>query len=125
MKTLLGLKPSMVRWSPQVNLAGMPYFERTPDGLRVLETIEKHSGEEWHHVSASYHNRLPTWEDMREVKETFCGKDREAYMVLPPADRYVNDNSYVLHLWCCLDGPVLPDFRRMGPLIRGGSGMTL
>jgi hypothetical protein len=123
-KTLLGLKPSLVRWLPQVNRAGTPYFERVPDGLRVIESFEQ-LDEAWLHVSASYENRLPSWEDMREVKETFCGKKREAYIVLPPEERYINDHKYVLHLWCAIDGPVLPDFRRMGPLIRGGWGMTL
>ena len=115
MKTLLGMKPSMVRWAPQVNLAGMPYFVRIPDGLRVIESCESYDREDWYHVSASFENRLPSWEDMREVKEAFCGKDREAYMVLPPEKRYINDNPFVLHLWCPIDGPVLPDFRRMGP----------
>jgi hypothetical protein len=117
-KTLLGLKPSLVRWLPQVNMVGMPYFERTPDGLRVLESIEKHDGQKWYHVSASYHHRLPSWEDMREVKEAFCGKEREAYIVLPPEERYINDHKFVLHLWCAIDGPVLPDFRRVGPFGR-------
>lgn len=79
--------------------------------------------DDWLHVSASYADRLPTWEDMRAVKETFCGTDREAYIVLPPTERYINDHAFVLHLWCCLDGPMLPDFRRASPL--GSGRMTL
>lgn len=117
-KSILRLKPSPLRWLPQMNRAGTPYWERLPDGLRVIESFESHGGDDWLHVSASYPDRLPTWDDLREVKETFCGPKREAYIVLPPAERYVNHHSCVLHLWCAVDGPALPDFRRMGPFGR-------
>lgn len=118
MKTVLGLKPSLVRWLPQCSMVGTLYFERIPDGLQVFESCESYGSEDWLHVSASFENRLPSWEDMREVKEAFCGKGREAYMVLPPQERYINDHPYVLHLWCPIGGPVLPDFRKMGPFGR-------
>lgn len=123
-KSVLGLKPSVVRWarmSVPALVRGdhsdqeVGAWERIPDGLRVMESFESHCDEDWLHVSVSFPNRLPSWADMREVKETFCGKERESYMVLPPEKQYVNDHPFVLHLWCAIDGPVLPDFRRMGP----------
>ena len=128
MKSVLGLKPSPVRWLPQrapsvlrgdAPAGSVRAWERIPDGLVVFETLETHEGGEWLHVSASrdggYPGMLPTWEDMHEVKRVFCGVDAEAYMVLPPEDHYVNDHPFVLHLWIPVDGPLLPDFRRMGP----------
>ena len=129
MKTVLGLKPSAVRWLPRavpsVVRDGGPEgagtaraWERIPDGLVVFETLETHDGMEWLHVSASRDGMLPTWADMREVKQVFLGPKREAYMVLPPDERYINDHPFVLHLWCSIDGPLLPDFRRMGPFGR-------
>lgn len=118
MKSHLGMKPSALRWLPQTNVVGTPYLERMPDGIRALESIETHSADDWLRVSVSFHDRLPSWQDMREVKVTCCGQRREAYRVLPPTDRYVNDHPYVLHTRCMVDGPVLPDFRRIGPFGR-------
>ena len=120
-----GLHLSMLRWTSVSDVPYDGFWERVPDGLRVIETPEQHNGERWLHVSASYSDRLPSWEDMREVKDAFCGKGREAYMVFSPEERYVNDHPYVLHLWCPLEGAVLPDFRRFGPRLGKSKGMTL
>lgn len=122
-KSLLGLRLSPLVWQ-RIEGYGVMWM-RYPGGLRVKETLERHNGEEWLHVSCSYPTHLPDWDDVRLVKEAFCGKDREAYMVLPPQERYVNDDAYTLHLWCCLDGAVLPDFRRFGPRPGKGEGWTL
>jgi len=71
-------------------------------------------GRRWLHVSVSRPSRLPTWDDLREVKDTFIGRDRKAIQVLPPAAEYVNIHPNVLHLWACLDDDGLPDFRKEG-----------
>jgi hypothetical protein len=87
------------------------------NGLRVIETVNvERDGKCWHHVSASRAARIPDWHDMTLVRLDFVGEDRECYMVLPPAERYVNTHPYTLHLWCCLDAVagVLPDFRHLG-----------
>src|SRR3990167_1384383 len=68
-------------------------------------------GRRWMHVSCSRPSSLPTWEDLRLVKDTFIGIERKAIQVLPPQSEYVNLHPYVLHLWSCLDGDGLPDFR--------------
>lgn len=67
-------------------------------------------GKKWLHVSCAYKNRLPSWEDLKMVKETFIGKDKKAIQVLPPDSEYVNVNPYCLHLWHCVNGDGLPDF---------------
>lgn len=86
--------------------------------LKVLETVGTHFNDRrvWHHVSVSVPSSdgaaLPSWTDLAYVKEQFIGSDREAYVVFPPRDRYVNIKN-VLHLWACMDverGEVLPSF---------------
>ena len=72
----------------------------------------------WLHVSVSHRNgRLPTWREMCEVKDLFCGPARTAYQVHPPQEKHVSIHPGVLHLFCPLDGAVTPDFTRGGETI--------
>lgn len=92
-------------------------FERH-DGLRVIASMCRESdGRRWVHVSASRERRLPSWRDLRDVKNLFLGRERLAIQVLPNESDYYNLHPFCLHLWCCLDGPpVVPDFRKDGAL---------
>lgn len=85
--------------------------------MSVIESVAREDdGRVWHHVSMARRDRDPHWEELRAVKEAFIG-DREAYLVLPPRARYVNQHAHCLHLWSCLsapDGVVLPDFAAFG-----------
>ena len=112
-------------WSTlQFNHAG-GYFKR--GGLQVGLTVQRYGGDEiWIHVSvcgrkghsvgpqdpfheSSYY--LPSFEELKRVKNDFIGEDRWAYQVFPSARDYVNHNPYVLHLYALMDGkPALPDF---------------
>jgi hypothetical protein len=81
--------------------------------LRVLSSQRREGdGKRWVHVSVSRADRLPSWEDLRDVKDVFLGTDSVAVQVLPRRQDYVNDHPYVLHLFRCLDGDPVPDFRR-------------
>ncbi len=62
----------------------------------------------------SHWNRIPTWGELRSVKELFLG-DVYTYLVLPPKEFYVNVTPTVLHLWHCRDGPQLPEFSGVLP----------
>lgn len=73
-------------------------------------------GRRWMHVSCSKPLELPSWDDLKLVKDTFIGRDRTALQVLPRAAEYVNIHPYVLHLYACLDGDVTPDFRVEGTI---------
>lgn len=85
------------------------------DGLRVLGSLEQHQdGNQWAHVSCSYVNRLPSWNDLKAVKEIFLG-DVMAFQVLPPKAEYVNRHEYTLHLWCCLNQELPPRPVRRAP----------
>lgn len=87
-------------------------------GLRVLSSVvvdREQDGRRWHHVSASRANRLPSWEDMCEVKELFVGLERKGIQIFPPRSEYCNGHPFCLHLWSCLDDVAwLPDFRFNG-----------
>lgn len=58
----------------------------------------------WEHVSVSYKNRVPTWDEMCKVKDMFW-KDNECVVQYhPPKSEYVNVHPYCLHLWKKSDG---------------------
>ena len=85
--------------------------------LQAILSVERHDGHLWLHVSACGRTGerrfyLPSWEEMKRVKQDFLG-DVWAYGVLPPARDYVNDHPSVLHLFARMDGAsALPDFTR-------------
>lgn len=53
----------------------------------------------WEHVSVSYPNRCPTWEEMCRVKNMFWNDDECVVQYHPPKSDYVNNHPYCLHLW--------------------------
>ena len=80
-------------------------------GQTVITSLEEHDGRKWDHVSTAFQTRLPTWMELRTVKNIFLGTTRQAMQVLPPEKEYVNINPFVLHLWALADGTrLLPDF---------------
>jgi len=107
-------------------------FQREPDrlfgpwcyreiGLRRMAALYvictarlERDGRRWMHVSCSRRTGLPTWRDLTLVKHTFVGDERVAVQVFPVASEYVNYDANTLHLWSCLDGAVVPDFRAQG-----------
>ena len=110
---------------PRVLPAGWQYNPQSNNccdhvykGLRVLVTAMRYpDGRNWIHFSMSRRDgKLPSWDELRDAKDIFIGKDKKAIQVLPPADQYVNHNPGVLHLFCCLSEDVLPDFRLKGTL---------
>lgn len=83
--------------------------------LRALVSLNRErDGRRWMHLSISRSDRLPSWEELRDAKNELLGRHVKAIQVLPPEDEYVNIHPNVLHLWVCLDGDVLPDFRHGG-----------
>jgi hypothetical protein len=85
--------------------------------IKVIVSIDlPPDGRRWIHLSCSHEDRLPNWEELKEVKERFIGEEKTALQVLPPKSRYVNFHPHRLHLWHCLDGDVVPDFTNNGIL---------
>ncbi|HEY1861518.1 MAG TPA: hypothetical protein VGG61_14250 [Gemmataceae bacterium] len=86
--------------------------------LQVIISVERYDDNQlWLHVSAVGRTGrtafyLPTWTQMKRIKEDFIG-EKWAYSVLPPTADYVNQNEYCLHLYARMDGSnALPDFTR-------------
>jgi len=98
------------------SLDGAAFWRGTIQVIISLGLYDDHNL--WVHVSCcgrkgqtSFY--LPSWEELKRVKNDFIGEDRWAYQVLPPAAEYVNQHPCVLHLWALIDGkPALPDFTR-------------
>lgn len=92
--------------------SSMPFVQNFKkfNGLMVLVSENIYENELWRHVSLSFHNKLPKWKDLREVKDIFIGKDKKAIQVFPKEEEYVNIHPYVLHLWSNLERDPLPDF---------------
>lgn len=63
--------------------------------LRVIAT----DGGGWEHVSASFPDRCPTWEEMCRVKALFWAPEDCVLQFHPPQSEYVNVHPYCLHLW--------------------------
>lgn len=57
------------------------------------------NGGGWDHVSASFSDRCPTWEEMCKVKKIFFDDEECVVQFHPPKSEYVNDHPYTLHLW--------------------------
>lgn len=75
-----------------------------PRGLTVLFS----AGMGWEHVSVSRRSRLPTYEDLDEIRREFWGpKDTVMQLFVPKAD-HVNAHPYCLHLWRPIDGTEIP-----------------
>lgn len=70
----------------------------------------------WLHVSTSWANRLPTWEELREVRKTFFDDTLVAVQVFPPKAEYVNVHPYCLHLYARVDARTVPDLRIIGTI---------
>jgi hypothetical protein len=84
-------------------------------GLKVIVSVAiEGDGKAWLHVSCSRRDRLPSWEDLKFVKETFIGESNYAYQIFPPKSQYVNIHPYCLHLYHCLEEAPLPEFSFLG-----------
>lgn len=105
---------------PLVLPIGWKLSQRTQDGARYVNGAARMSvivsgcvegdGKRWLHVSVAHAERLPSWADLRFVKDVWIGRDRVALQVLPRHAEHVSIHPFCLHLWCCLDGDVTPDF---------------
>lgn len=112
--------PALVATQPMVLPVGWRVGERFVNAvvyrhdqsqMTVIAEVKRYADDrEWLHVSLSFPDRMPSWETLKSVRDLFVGRERTVLQVLPPAAKYVNKHPYCLHLWCCMDGDVTPDF---------------
>ena len=97
-----------------------PYLGRSPSGsnhgyfiinkLRVISSGSAWEGAKgWEHVSVSRADgRMPSWLEMKKVKELFWRDDECVVQYHPPKSDYVNIADGCLHLWRHEDGFPMP-----------------
>jgi hypothetical protein len=57
------------------------------------------NGGGWDHVSFSWENRCPTWEEMAMAKQLFFYPEEVCVEFHPAESEYVNMHPYCLHIW--------------------------
>lgn len=83
--------------------------------IRVIAS----DGEGWEHVSVSFQNRTPSWEEMCEIKEIFWDKQDCVMQLHPPESDYVSFAKHCLHLWRPTDREIpRPPSWMVGPVGR-------
>jgi hypothetical protein len=98
------------------------YTGRFKDLHFIVSTCREQDGREWLHASVSRRDhKMPSYDDLAALKRLCVGEHRTALQVFPSTERHINfageHGIEVLHLWCCLDGDVTPDFARGGNMI--------
>lgn len=53
------------------------------------------------HVSMSYSDHDPSWEEIKAVRYAFFPRDMDVAMMLPRDGDYVNIHPHCFHLWQC------------------------
>lgn len=82
-------------------------------GLVVFSGETDFEGDLWLHVSCSHRNKIPSWKELKEVKNIFVGPGRKAIQIFPKEGQYVNFCKTCLHLWCNLSRDIVPDFEKV------------
>ena len=113
------------RWLPRIIPAPWRVIEEAPDGFAaatpgrkftLIVSIARYDGLPWLHASMAGPGRVPTWQEMADLKAWVVGSEGIAYQVMPPTSEYVNDHPFVLHLWAPLGHRPTPDFRHGGTI---------
>lgn len=81
---------------------GVTYLNGLTGRLRIRDDnliIFSIDGNKWEHVSLSFQDRCPTWDEMCIVKDIFWRKDETVVQFHPKESSYVNLYPFCLHLW--------------------------
>lgn len=75
---------------------GMGEFVRgTQKGMTVIWSW----GGGWEHVSMDGKKRMPTWDEMCDLKDMLFMENECCAQYHPPKSEYVNNIPYCLHIW--------------------------
>lgn len=66
--------------------------------LSVITTCDTSEGRVRIHMSVSHKDRLPTWDEMKELREEILPLNRDFIMFFPKIEDYVNLHTNCLHL---------------------------
>lgn len=97
--------------------AGLRCYRRKGDKLAVIFNASTwDDGRVWLHVSLSRPSRMPSYDDMCDVKRLFIGASKKAIQVFAAESDHVNIHPFCLHLWSCVEPDGLPDFGKHGTI---------
>ena len=65
---------------------------------RMAQVIWSNGGG-WDHVSVSFKDRTPSWDEMCRVKDMFFYPEETCIEYHPKRSEYVNQHQYCLHIW--------------------------
>lgn len=85
-----------------------PHRKSLPLKVIASDGFDEDGEHGWEHVSVSYHDRCPTWEEMCIVKSYFWDDEDAVMQVHPPRSTWVNNHPFCLHLWRPTGGVVVP-----------------
>lgn len=87
-----------------------------PRGIRIMHSLSREDdGRMWAHESVSHRlNVLPDWYEVRDMHRLLYPGESGLIVVTTEAEHV--SLSQVHHVWTCLDGPVIPDFRKLGQI---------
>lgn len=75
---------------------GNGIFTKGP--LKGMTVIWSYCGG-WEHISIDGKKRMPTWDEMCQLKDMFFEENECCVQYHPPKSEYVNNLPYCLHLW--------------------------
>lgn len=78
----------------------------------IISVAKEKDGRLWCHLSVALPYSTPSYKMLCDLKEEFLGPDRKAIQVFAPKSEHINIHPNCLHLWCCLEGDLIPDFRK-------------
>lgn len=103
--------PALWRPVPCLVIHGRRWVHAITELSVILSAAAQSDGRVWLHVSVAHQSRMPSWQELVDVKEWLFGFDRYAAQIVPPRSEYVNKHPFCLHLFTPADGPwPLPDF---------------
>ncbi len=81
---------------PHGGVFQVPLDPGSPDRrIRIIASV----GAGWDHVSVSWPDRCPTWDEMGAVKRVFFKPEETAMQLHVPVAEHVNCHPHCLHLW--------------------------
>ena len=87
-------------------------FADRDDGLRIAASAALYPCGAWIHASCSRVNVMPTYYDLRDLRDVVIGPERPCAQVFQVDSEHVNIHPFCLHLWAPLQAAnwPLPDF---------------
>lgn len=70
-------------------------ISRREDGATIIITQDAGL---WH-LSMSYQNRLPTYDELKKARYQYLPECKNVAQIFPPKNEFVNIHEYCLHLW--------------------------